>query len=63
MPTRSRLSTTTEPVLEGAELNDGVRMPPLHPGEMLREEFMKPLPRPEQRLLRNARRQEDGHAG
>jgi len=43
MPTRSRLSTTTEPVLEGAELNDGVRMPPLHPGEMLREEFMKPL--------------------
>lgn len=37
MPTRSRLSTTTEPALDGA------RMPPLHPGEMLREEFMKPL--------------------
>jgi addiction module HigA family antidote len=37
------LSTTTEPALDGAELEDGARMPPLHPGEMLREEFMKPL--------------------
>jgi addiction module HigA family antidote len=43
MPMRSRLSTTTEPALEGAELEDGARMPPLHPGEMLREDFMKPL--------------------
>jgi antitoxin HigA-1 len=41
MPTRSRLSTTTN--LEGAELEEGARMPPLHPGEMLREDFMKPL--------------------
>ena len=39
----SRLSTTTEPALEGAELGEGARMPALHPGEMLREEFMKPL--------------------
>jgi addiction module HigA family antidote len=29
--------------LEHAELEDGARMPPLHPGEMLREDFMKPL--------------------
>ena len=43
MPTRSRLSTTTEPALEGAEVDEGARMPALHPGEMLREEFMKPL--------------------
>ncbi len=43
MPMRSRLSTATEPALEGAELEDGARMPPLHPGEMLREDFMKPL--------------------
>jgi len=35
MPGRSKSSTTT---------NSGTRkMPPLHPGEMLREEFMKPL--------------------
>ncbi|MGA9069798.1 MAG: HigA family addiction module antitoxin [Terracidiphilus sp.] len=40
---RSRLSTTTEPALDGAELDEGVRLPALHPGEMLREEFMKPL--------------------
>jgi addiction module HigA family antidote len=43
MPTRSRLSTTTEPALGGAELDEGARTAPLHPGEMLREEFMKPL--------------------
>ncbi len=43
MPTRSKLLTTTEPALEGAELEEGARMPALHPGEMLREEFMKPL--------------------
>jgi addiction module HigA family antidote len=43
MPTRSRLSTITEPALGGAELDEGARMPALHPGEMLREEFMKPL--------------------
>lgn len=38
MPTRSRSLTTTKP-----ELAEGAPMPPLHPGEMLREEFMKPL--------------------
>ena len=43
MPMRSRLSTTTEPALDGAELDEGARTAPLHPGEMLREEFMKPL--------------------
>jgi addiction module HigA family antidote len=37
------LSITTEPALDGAELDEGARMPALHPGEMLREEFMKPL--------------------
>src|ERR1035437_9418981 len=43
MPMRSRLSTITEPALDGAELDEGARMAPLQPGEMLREEFMKPL--------------------
>jgi antitoxin HigA-1 len=38
MPTRSKSLTTTKPALA-----EGTRMPPLHPGEMLREEFMKPL--------------------
>ena len=38
MPTKLRSLTTTEPVHK-----DGDRMPALHPGEMLREEFMKPL--------------------
>jgi antitoxin HigA-1 len=38
MPSRSRLSITTKPVLK-----EGALMPALHPGEMLREEFMKPL--------------------
>ena len=38
MPTKLRSLTTTE-----TELAEGARMPPLHPGEMLREEFMKPL--------------------
>ncbi len=38
MPTRSRLSITTKPGLK-----EGTLMPALHPGEMLREEFMKPL--------------------
>ena len=33
-----KLSTTTE-----RELKEGELMPALHPGEMLREEFMKPL--------------------
>jgi addiction module HigA family antidote len=37
------LLTTTEPTPESAELEDGARMPALHPGEMLREDFMKPL--------------------
>ncbi len=35
MPGRLRLSTTTKPGMQ--------KMPPLHPGEMLREDFMKPL--------------------
>lgn len=43
MPTTSKSSTITEPEEMISELEDGVRMPPLHPGEMLREEFMKPL--------------------
>ena len=38
MPTRSKSLTTTE-----SALAEGVHMPPLHPGEMLREDFMKPL--------------------
>ena len=38
MPTRSKLSITTKSVLK-----EGALMPALHPGEMLREEFMKPL--------------------
>jgi antitoxin HigA-1 len=38
MPTMSRSLTITRP-----ELEDGALMPALHPGEMLREEFMKPL--------------------
>ena len=41
MPTRSELSTITN--LEVAGLEEGARTPALHPGEMLREEFMKPL--------------------
>jgi antitoxin HigA-1 len=43
MPTRSKSLTTTKPDFKTAELEEGVRMPALHPGEMLREEFMKPL--------------------
>jgi addiction module HigA family antidote len=35
MPGKSKSSTTTK---SGSQ-----KMPPLHPGEMLREEFMKPL--------------------
>ena len=38
MPSRSKSSTTTD-----VELEEGAPMPALHPGEMLREEFMKPL--------------------
>ena len=38
MRTELKSSTTTE-----GELEEGALMPPLHPGEMLREEFMKPL--------------------
>ncbi len=38
MPTKSKSLTTTK---QG--LAEGARMAPLHPGEMLREEFMKPL--------------------
>jgi addiction module HigA family antidote len=44
MPTMSRLSITTKPGrFPAAELEDGAPMPALHPGEMLREEFMKPF--------------------
>jgi len=43
MPTMSKSSTTTEPEQTATDLEEGARMPPLHPGEMLREEFMKPL--------------------
>lgn len=35
MPTKSKSLTTTRAAAR--------KMPPLHPGEMLREEFMKPL--------------------
>lgn len=35
MPTKSKSSITTKAAAR--------KMPPLHPGEMLREEFMKPL--------------------
>lgn len=38
MPTKSKSSITTK---QG--FADGAPMPALHPGEMLREEFMKPL--------------------
>ena len=38
MPSRLKSSITTKRVME-----DGALMVPLHPGEMLREEFMKPL--------------------
>jgi addiction module HigA family antidote len=38
MQTESKSLTTTK-----SEVGEGARMPPLHPGEMLREEFMKPL--------------------
>ncbi len=38
MRTELKSSITTE-----GKLEDGASMPPLHPGEMLREEFMKPL--------------------
>ncbi len=37
MPSKSRSSITTK------RMEDGSLMAPLHPGEMLREEFMKPL--------------------
>jgi addiction module HigA family antidote len=43
MPTTSKSSTTTEPRPGAADVEEGARMPALHPGEMLREEFMKPL--------------------
>jgi antitoxin HigA-1 len=38
MPTRSKSLTITD-----SGLREGALMPALHPGEMLREEFMKPL--------------------
>jgi len=43
MRTGLKSSTTTEPEQTAPELEEGALMPPLHPGEMLREEFMKPL--------------------
>ena len=42
MRTRLKSLTTTEPGVE-TQQEDGMLMPPLHPGEMLLEEFMKPL--------------------
>jgi addiction module HigA family antidote len=39
----SKSSITTEPEQAAPNLEEGARMAPLHPGEMLREEFMKPL--------------------
>jgi len=38
MPLKSKSLTTTE-----QELAEGAPMPPLHPGEMLRDDFMKPF--------------------
>jgi len=43
MRTKSKSSTITESEPTEPGLRDGDTMPPLHPGEMLREEFMKPL--------------------
>jgi addiction module HigA family antidote len=43
MPTKSKSLTTIKKERQAAELEEGARMPPLHPGEMLREDFMKPL--------------------
>ena len=43
MPTKSKSLTTIKRERQAVELEEGVRMPPLHPGEMLREDFMKPL--------------------
>src|SRR5208282_2188726 len=43
MPTRLKSSTITKREFEAPELEEGARMPALHPGEMLREDFMKPL--------------------
>lgn len=43
MPTKFKSSTTTRPEPGAPELEEGAKMPPLHPGEMLREEFMRPL--------------------
>lgn len=37
MPGKSKSSITTKPALRNQ------KMPPLHPGELLREDFMKPL--------------------
>lgn len=43
MPIRLKSSTTIRAERAAPELDEGAQMPPLHPGEMLREEFMKPL--------------------
>lgn len=43
MPTKSKSLITTKGQSGAEELDEGARMPPLHPGEMLREDFMKPL--------------------
>ena len=46
MPTKSRLQTTTEAVRQTKGLvvrKLPTRQPPTHPGEMLLEEFLKPL--------------------
>ena len=46
MPTRSKLQTTTKPARQAKRLvvrKLPTHQPPTHPGEMLLEEFLKPL--------------------
>src|SRR5438128_246125 len=43
MPIKSKSLTTTKP-------RNGRRLPPVHPGEILKEEFLKPLGMSEYRL-------------
>lgn len=43
MPSTSKWRTITDPDVAAEPPTPGVKLPPLHPGEVLREEFMKPL--------------------
>jgi len=43
MPTKSRSRTTTKPIRGTAGRRLPTHRPPTHPGEMLLEEFLKPL--------------------